>query len=123
MRAAASAAGRSRPRTRSTETSSRRASAASYRAPAADAAARAGTTLEELGARAPEARVGGLSARETEVLRLVARGLGNDDIARELVLSVRTVERHVANVYLKIGASGRTARAVATGWAHAHGVT
>jgi DNA-binding NarL/FixJ family response regulator len=57
------------------------------------------------------------------VLRLVARGLGNADIARELVLSVRTVERHVANVYLKIGASGRTARAVATAWAHAHGIT
>ena len=72
---------------------------------------------------APDARVGGLSVREAEVLRLVARGLGNADIARELVLSVRTVERHVANVYLKIGASGRTARAVATAWAHAHGIT
>ena len=72
---------------------------------------------------APEARVGGLSAREAEVLRLVARGLSNDEIARELVLSVRTVERHVANVYLKIGASGRTARAIATAWAHAHGIT
>jgi len=32
------------------------------------------------------------------------------------VLSVRTVERHVANVYLKIGASGRTGRAIATAW-------
>jgi DNA-binding NarL/FixJ family response regulator len=57
------------------------------------------------------------------VLGLVARGLSNDEIARALVLSVRTVERHVANVYLKIGASGRTARAVATAWAHAHGIT
>jgi DNA-binding CsgD family transcriptional regulator len=91
--------------------------------PAAKAAARAGKTLEELGARAPEAPAGGLSAREAEVLRLVARGLSNAEIARELVLSVRTVERHVANVYLKIGASGRTARAIATAWAHAHGVT
>ena len=90
--------------------------------PAAAAEARARTALAELGARAPDARVGGLSARETEVLRLVARGLGNADIARELVLSVRTVERHVANVYLKIGASGRTARAVATAWAHSHGI-
>lgn len=67
-------------------------------------------------------RVGGLSAREAEVLRLVARGLSNDEIARVLVLGVRTVERHVANIYLKIGASGRTARAVATAWAHAHGI-
>ena len=56
------------------------------------------------------------------MLRLVARGASNADIARELVLSVRTVERHVANLYLKIGASGRTARAVATAWAHTHGV-
>ena len=90
--------------------------------PAAEAEARARKALAELGARAPDARVGGLSAREAEVLRLVARGLGNADIARELVLSVRTVERHVANVYLKIGASGRTARAVATAWAHSHGI-
>jgi DNA-binding NarL/FixJ family response regulator len=56
------------------------------------------------------------------VLRLVARGLSNDDIARELVLSVRTVERHVANSYAKIGASGRTARAIATAWAHGHNI-
>lgn len=91
--------------------------------PAEKAEARARKALEELGARAPEARVGGLSAREAEVLRLVARGLSNDDIARELVLSVRTVERHVANIYIKIGASGRTGRAIATAWAHAHGIT
>jgi DNA-binding CsgD family transcriptional regulator len=89
----------------------------------ARAEGRAGKALEELGARPPTPRVGGLSAREAEVLRLVALGLGNADIARELVLSVRTVERHVANVYRKIGASGRTARAVATAWAHAHGIT
>ena len=57
------------------------------------------------------------------MLRLVARGLSNDDIAHELVLSVRTVERHVANSYAKIGARGRTARAIATAWAHSHGIT
>jgi DNA-binding CsgD family transcriptional regulator len=91
--------------------------------PAATVAARAAKALQELGARPPKAHAGGLSAREAEVLRLVARGLSNAEIADELVLSVRTVERHVANVYLKIGASGRTARAVATAWAHAHGVT
>ena len=91
--------------------------------PAAKAEERGRKALEELGARAPEARVGRLSARECEVLRLVARGLSNDDIAHELVLSVRTVERHVANIYIKIGASGRTGRAIATAWAHAHGIT
>ena len=92
-------------------------------APAAKAEERGRKALEDLGARAPEARVGGLSARECEVLRLVARGLSNGDIAHELVLSVRTVERHVANIYIKIGASGRTGRAIATAWAHAHGIT
>ncbi|MDP8907639.1 MAG: LuxR C-terminal-related transcriptional regulator, partial [Chloroflexota bacterium] len=83
---------------------------------------RAQDTLRALGARLPEDPVGDLSPREVEVLRLVASGMSNDDIARELVLSVRTVERHVANVYDKIGASGRTARAIATAWAHAHGI-
>jgi LuxR family transcriptional regulator, maltose regulon positive regulatory protein len=91
--------------------------------PAGRAESRARETLAELGAPAVEQPVGGLSPRETEVLRLVARGLSNEDIARQLVLSVRTVERHVANVYAKIGASGRTARAIATAWAHAHGIT
>lgn len=90
---------------------------------AAKAEARARSALEELGVRPREKRPGALSAREAEVLRLVARGLSNDDIARELVLSVRTVERHAANVYAKIGASGRTARATATAWAYAHGIT
>lgn len=79
--------------------------------------------LDVLGAARPGMAAGTLSAREVEVLRLVARGLSNDDIAAQLVLSVRTVERHVANVYAKIGASGRTARAKATAWAHANGVT
>jgi predicted ATPase/DNA-binding CsgD family transcriptional regulator len=50
---------------------------------------------------------GGLSEREKEVLRLVARGQSNAEIATELVLSVRTVEKHVANIYTKIGARGR----------------
>ena len=57
------------------------------------------------------------------MLRLLAQGLSNDDIAHRLVLSVRTAERHVANVYGKIGASGRTARAIATAWAYSHGIT
>ncbi len=83
---------------------------------------RARDALRALGARLPEDTAGELSPREAEVLRLVARGMSNHDIALQLVLSVRTVERHVANVYGKIGVSGRTARAAATAWAHAHGV-
>lgn len=63
-----------------------------------------------------------LTAREREVLRLVAQGHSNDEIATELVLSVRTVERHVENIYDKIGVAGRTARASATAWALANGM-
>jgi DNA-binding CsgD family transcriptional regulator len=50
---------------------------------------------------------GGLSRRELEVLRLVAAGESNRQIARRLGLSSHTVERHVANLYRKIGARGR----------------
>ncbi len=53
----------------------------------------------------------GLSAREREVLELVAQGRGNDEIAAVLVLSVRTVERHLSNAYAKLGLTGRGARA------------
>lgn len=48
-----------------------------------------------------------LTAREIEVLRLVASGQTNQEIAAELSLSVRTVERHIGNLYGKIGARGR----------------
>jgi pimeloyl-ACP methyl ester carboxylesterase len=64
------------------------------------------------GVAAP-ARDDGLSAREREVLALVADGLGNDEIADQLVVSVRTVERHLSNVYVKWGLTGRAARAAA----------
>jgi len=89
-------------------------------ADAASAAARA--ALAELGAPAPPAARSLLTGREQEVLRLLARGNSNDAIAGELVVSVRTVERHVENIYRKIGASGRTARVAATAWALAHGM-
>ena len=54
-----------------------------------------------------------LSARELEVLRLVARGCDNEQVAAELGLSVRTVERHLQNVYDKLGVRGRSARTAA----------
>jgi DNA-binding CsgD family transcriptional regulator/pimeloyl-ACP methyl ester carboxylesterase len=62
----------------------------------------------------------GLSRRELEVLRLVAGGESNAQIARRLGLSTHTVERHVANLYRKIGARGRadaTAYALRSGLA------
>ncbi|MFF5287822.1 alpha/beta fold hydrolase [Paractinoplanes globisporus] len=54
-----------------------------------------------------------LTARELEILRLAAAGLDNGAIAGSLVLSVRTVERHLSNAYLKLGVSGRAGRAAA----------
>ncbi|MFD2093705.1 LuxR C-terminal-related transcriptional regulator [Blastococcus deserti] len=62
---------------------------------------------------APKGRSDGLSAREVEVLRLVADGRSNEEIAETLVLSVRTVERHLATAYQKLGLHGRSARAAA----------
>ena len=54
-----------------------------------------------------------LSNREREVLALVSAGLSNAQISDELVLSIRTVERHLSNIYTKFGLSGRSARAAA----------
>ena len=50
----------------------------------------------------------GLSAREEEVLRLLAGGLRNREIAARLSLSVHTVERHIVNIYTKLGVRGRS---------------
>lgn len=61
----------------------------------------------------------GLSPRERQVLRLVAAGSSNRAIATELVLSERTVERHLANIFRKLGVSSRAA---ATAYAYAHGL-
>jgi HD-GYP domain-containing protein (c-di-GMP phosphodiesterase class II)/DNA-binding CsgD family transcriptional regulator len=53
-----------------------------------------------------------LTERQVEVLRLVSRGLSNSEIAARLVLSRRTVEHHVQDIYLKIGASTRAGAAM-----------
>jgi DNA-binding NarL/FixJ family response regulator len=52
-----------------------------------------------------------LTPRELDVLRLVARGLTNPDIARQLVLSEHTVHRHLANISRKLNLSSRAAAA------------
>ena len=51
----------------------------------------------------------GLTARELEVLRLVAAGNTNKAIAGQLALSERTVDRHVSNIYAKLDVSSRAA--------------
>jgi HD-GYP domain-containing protein (c-di-GMP phosphodiesterase class II) len=57
-------------------------------------------------------RPSGLTQRQVEVLRLMAEGLSNREIARRLVISPRTAEHHVQDVYLKIGATSRAAAAL-----------
>jgi DNA-binding NarL/FixJ family response regulator len=59
-----------------------------------------------------------LTPREREVLALVARHYSNREVADELVLSIRTVERHVANIYTKLSVSSRRQ---ATAYARQHG--
>src|SRR5262245_43627253 len=69
--------------------------------------------LRAMGARAPSRRgqagASGLSARELEVLSLVAEGLTNKQIAEALVLSPNTVIRHVANIFAKLDVTSRAA--------------
>ena len=61
--------------------------------------------------RVPRRREGpaGLTQREVEVLRLLARGLSNKAIAEQLVISPKTVANHVEHIYAKIDASTRAA--------------
>lgn len=54
----------------------------------------------------------GLSERQVEVLRLIAKGLSNKDIAKALVVSPRTAEHHVQDIYLKLGVRSRAAAAL-----------
>jgi len=49
-----------------------------------------------------------LTQREMEVLRVAARGRANKDIARELTMSVRTVQAHLSNIFNKLGVGSRT---------------
>jgi DNA-binding CsgD family transcriptional regulator len=84
-------------------------------------AGKAWELLESLQQATPARPVhpGDLSAREVEVLRLIAMAMSRKEIADQLVLSVRTVERHIANIYLKTGTHGRVAAAA---YAQSHGL-
>ena len=89
----------------------------------------AGWTFRQLGAAPDLARIGSpvgvpssradarLTGRELEVLRLVAAGKTNRAIAAELVLSEKTVARHVSNIFAKLDLSSRAA---ATAYAYEH---
>ena len=69
--------------------------------------------LDELGLPRP-----GLSERELEIIELVAQGLTNQEIASTLMISKRTVDNHVSNVFNKTGAKNRVAL---LNWAMDHG--
>jgi DNA-binding NarL/FixJ family response regulator len=73
--------------------------------------------VEGLLLRADTPKVGGLTERELDVLRLVATGKTNRAIALELVISEKTVARHVSNIFGKLGLSSRAA---ATAYAYEH---
>jgi DNA-binding NarL/FixJ family response regulator len=60
-------------------------------------------------ARTPNAYPAGLTAREVEVLQLIAAGHANKEIAAQLFLSEKTVSRHLSNIFTKIGVSSRAA--------------
>jgi DNA-binding NarL/FixJ family response regulator len=87
------------------------------------------TTFRQIGASpsadevdhllAPASLPAGLTAREAEVLRLVASGRSNAQIAADLVLSEKTVARHLSNIFGKLGVGSRTA---ATAFAFEHGL-
>lgn len=90
------------------------------------ALAAAQATFERLGARSDLASLlglrgkgksHGLTPRELEVLQLVAKGKTNKVIAKELFLSVKTIDRHVSNIFDKLGVSSRSA---ATAYAYEH---
>jgi ATP/maltotriose-dependent transcriptional regulator MalT len=87
-------------------------------------------TFEQLGAAPDVRRVdallgaepdapGGLTAREVDILRLVATGKTNRAISNELVISEKTVARHIANIFNKLDVSSRSA---ATAFAYEHGI-
>jgi DNA-binding CsgD family transcriptional regulator len=81
-------------------------------------AARDAAHVAKLSRRTPAVRVpGGLTLREVQVLRLVATGATNRSIAADLFLSEKTVARHIANIFTKLGISSRAA---ATAYAYEH---
>jgi DNA-binding CsgD family transcriptional regulator len=75
--------------------------------------------LDKASGSAPAQGLDGLTAREVEVLRLVASGKTNRAIAAELVISEKTVARHVSNIFAKLDLSSRAA---ATAYAYEHDV-
>ena len=85
--------------------------------------ANAESIYQQLGARRSGATAdeppGGLTRREAEVLACIAAGASNREVAKQLFISDKTVGRHLANIFVKLGVSSRTAAAA---WAHENGL-
>ena len=77
------------------------------------------TTAEQPPSSTPD-HPAGLTPREIEVLGLVAAGMANAQIAKDLFISLRTVETHLTSIYHKLGV---TSRAAATRFALEHGLS
>ena len=75
--------------------------------------------FDVLGGGGPPIDAHGLTPRELEVLRLVAAGKSNREIAADLVISEHTVARHIQNIFTKLGVASRTA---ASAFAFEHGL-
>jgi ATP/maltotriose-dependent transcriptional regulator MalT len=75
--------------------------------------------LDELVGPSPRPDAGGLTGREVEVLQLVATGKTNRQVADALIISEKTVARHLSNIFVKLGVSSRAA---ATAYAYQHGL-
>jgi DNA-binding NarL/FixJ family response regulator len=73
--------------------------------------------MDGLSRKAAAASTCGLTAREMQVLRLVAEGKTNRSIAGDLFLSEKTIARHVSNIFGKLSVSSRAA---ATAYAYEH---
>jgi DNA-binding NarL/FixJ family response regulator len=73
--------------------------------------------VEQLTRKQSVAATHGLTPRELDVLRLVAAGKTNHAIAADLVIAAKTVDRHVTNIFTKLGVSSRAA---ATAYAYQH---
>ena len=73
--------------------------------------------MRKLASSAEPSSTSGLTAREVQVLSLVATGRTNREISSTLVISEHTVARHLQNIFSKLGVSSRTA---ATAFAHEH---
>lgn len=72
----------------------------------------ASVVVRHLSGRTERSRDPGLTPRQKEVLRLASQGLSNHQIARELGLSVRTVEAHLTHIYNKLDVASRTEAAI-----------